>query len=322
MSNEATETPIIPVPRIDCPECNIEVDTTSAQMFSVIKCTHCDVELRVPGLFGEIYLLKEIGRGSTGTVYKGFDHNVQTPVAVKIMHKQLVKSKKHVDTFLGEAKSLKALNHINVVFMHSFGQITDQPYIVMEMIEGYRMEDLMTNKNRMNEVTLLEISVDVTKGMQAANKIGIVHGDIKPENILVDKRGTAKVVDFGLARAFHESDDEVWGTPYFIAPERALNAKEDHRSDIYSLGVTMFDALAGRPPFEGETVAEVVDARIHEAAPDLLSLCSNVTPETAAVVACMLERRPDDRYPDHKSLLADLYGALSAALRSTMMAPS
>ena len=314
-SKKQKDSIIAPVPSIECCDCGASVDLSGAELFSVMPCPGCGVELRVPGTMVGLFVLKEIGRGSTGAVYKAFDQTLQQQVALKVMHKQLGKDRRHVDTFLGEARALHGLNHPNVVAILSYGRENERPYVVMELIHGNRMEDLMDQRKSMGEIRLLEIAVDVVKGLQAANKIGVRHGDIKPENILIDDRGIAKVVDFGLARAFHEDDDEVWGTPYFIAPERARKDKEDHRADIYSLGATLFDALAGRPPFEGTGVTEVVEARLKGPAPSLLEFRKNINPETAETIARMLEMDPNRRQPDYRILLADLYAVLSTALR-------
>ena len=203
--------------------------------FSVVHCPSCGAELPVPAVLGNFVLFKTIGKGAMGAVYQGFDQTLKRHVAIKVILQTLGEDTVFVDNFIREAQALAALNHVNVVQIYSCGKEKGHPYIVMEMISGERLDDMMAKRGALNEKRVLEIALDVTNGLKAANEIGLIHGDIKPQNILIDQRGTAKVVDFGLARNVDAETDtaEIWGTPYYIAPEKARRQKEDHRADIY-----------------------------------------------------------------------------------------
>jgi serine/threonine protein kinase len=220
-----------------------------------------------------------------------------------------------VESFLREARAAAALNHPNIVQIYSCGQEKGQPYIVMELVGGGRMDQLMEDGKKVDEVRLLQVALDVAEGLKAANGANLVHGDIKPANILFDQNGTAKVVDFGLAQFVNRQQEQggIWGTPYYISPERARGGKADHRSDIYSLGATLYHALTGLPPFDGKTATDVVVARLKAPPVKILDLAPTLQPQTAAVIERMMAADPVLRYPTSASLLADLKAALQAA---------
>ncbi|MEM7391534.1 MAG: serine/threonine-protein kinase, partial [Verrucomicrobiota bacterium] len=293
--------------KVDCHGCGEEVLVDNAPMFSTVQCPSCETELPVPGLLGEYVLIAEMGSGAMGTVYQAFDQNLQRYVAIKLMHAHVGEDPNFMDNFLREARALAALNHANVAQIYTLGKEEGQPYIVMELIEGGRLDDMMKEQGPMEEHYILKVIHDVARGLDAAQEIGLIHGDVKPENILFDQRGQAKVVDFGLARRAQKGGvTQVWGTPNYIAPEKARKEKDDHRSDIYSLGATMFYALAGTPPFEGETPRDVILARLQHEAPSLAEFREDLSEKTVNIVARMLEMEPIKRYPNYQSLMADL----------------
>ena len=185
----------------------------------------------------------------------------------------------------------------------------------MELVAGGRLDQDLAKGEPLPIVRALEVGLDVSEGLRAAHEVGLVHGDIKPANILFDASGTAKVVDFGLAQFVNRQQErgEIWGTPFYIAPERARGGLADHRADVYSLGATLFHALTGKPPFDGETAADVVVARLKAEAPRLETVRPEVNARTSAVIARMLAMDPHVRYPTSASLRADLCEALEEA---------
>lgn len=263
---------------------------------------------------GAFLLLDELGRGGMGAVYRALDESLNRIVALKVMKEEFGQDKQFIANFLAEARAAAALNHPNVVQIYSTGEEYGQSFIVMEYISGGRLDEEIARGDPMDEERVLEIAIDVAAGLKAAKEIGLIHGDIKPANILFDKHGTAKVVDFGLARFLQEQQEqvpgEIWGTPYYIAPEKVRQEKVDHRADIYSLGATLYHALGARPPFEGTTSADVVLERLKKPAIGLRVIRPELQPETADVIARMLEADPFMRYPTHESLLADLHEAM------------
>ena len=306
-----------PVDKIACRKCGKHLDVSAISAFTVIKCPACSTTQTVPARFGSFLLLEQLGTGGMGAVYEAVDTVLGRHVAIKVMKQALGDDPQFVDNFLREARSAAAINHRNIVQIYSCGQEKGQPYIVMELISGGRLDQMMASGTMLDETRILEIAINAAEGLKAASDINLVHGDIKPQNILFDKEGTAKVADFGLAKFVQrrEAMGEIWGTPYYIAPEKARKQKEDFRSDIYSLGATLFHALTQKPPFDGDSATQVVVARLQEAAPSITTLRSDLHPRTAAVIARMLDADPTLRYPTYASLISDLREALAEAKR-------
>jgi len=304
------------VDKIACRKCGSHLDVSGLPSFSVVECPHCHAKQTVPAQLGQFLLLELLGTGGMGAVYQALDQALGRYVAIKVMKRSLGDDVQFVENFLREARAAAAINHRNVVQIYSCGQEKGQPYIVMELVSGGRFDEMIASGNPIEETRSLEIAIDVAEGLKAAHEIGLIHSDIKPANILFDKEGVAKVADFGLARFLKWKDEapgEIWGTPYYIAPEKARGQKVDHRSDIYSLGATLYHALGAKPPFDGQTATDVVLARLKNPAIGIRVIRPLLQPETADVVARMLEADPFMRYPTYPSLLADLREALKIA---------
>jgi serine/threonine protein kinase len=306
------------VSQLSCAKCQKLLDVSHLSPFVKIKCPGCGMEQIVPAKFGSFLLVKQLGAGGMGVIYRAIDRELGRKVAIKVMKKSLSDNIEFVNSFRHEAQAAAALNHRNVVQIYSFGQYKGQWYIVMELVDGGRLDDMIEKGKPFNERRAIEIHLEVAEGLMAASEVGLVHGDIKPANILFGKNDEAKVVDFGLARYIGEQQQGagVWGTPYYIAPEKARGKKVDFRSDIYSLGATLFHVLTGKPPFDGPTSNDVVMARLSNPAPDILDFNPEIHPETAKMVARMLERDPAMRYPSYAALLMDMRAALKAAKQS------
>lgn len=304
------------VEKIVCRGCGTTLEVSDREPLIKFPCPKCGTENFVPLRMANFLLLELLGRGGMGAVYRALDETLGRYVAIKVMRRSLAADRKFVENFLREARAAAALSHPNVVQVYSCGEWRGQLYIVMELVDGGKLDEEISKGEPMDEVRALEIALDVAEGLRAAAEIGLVHGDIKPANILFDSHGTAKVADFGLARFAHrekETGKEIWGTPYYIAPEKARGQTVDHRADIYSLGATIYHALGAKPPFEGETATDVVLARLKNPAIGLRVIRPGLQPETADVVARMLEADPFMRYPTYESLIADLREALRIA---------
>ncbi len=305
------------VQQIACPHCGAELDVGDFDVFEDIVCPACQKEIKVPGRLGSLILIEELGRGAMGCVYLAQDETLNRLVALKVMRREFGDDPKMLETLQKEAQAMATLNHPNVVQVYTFGREQHQPYFVMELLQGERLDEMMADGGIVPEVRMLEIGLDVAKGLQAAHNAGLTHGDIKPANILMDREGVGKVVDFGLARFMESGDEiEVWGTPYYIAPEKARKKGEDSRSDQYSLGATMFHALAGKPPFDGANPTKVVIASLKQETPNLMEINPEITPKTSAVIRRMMDKNPSRRYPTYASLLADLQLALDASRKA------
>lgn len=320
--SEIEETTAIQTDRVEeitCTRCQSVLDVSEFDPFSEIDCPACSQRLTIPARLGAFQLLRLLGQGGMGAIYQGVDSTLGREVAVKVMLKSLGSDTALVETFRREARMAAALNHPNVVQIYSCGQERGQPYIVMELVSGRTMEEIMEHTGPMLDALAIGIAVDVAKGLSAGFDIGLVHGDIKPRNILIDMKGTAKVVDFGLATFVDKQASDqggIWGTPYYIPPEKILKQPVDARSDIYSLGATLYHAVAGVPPFEGKTPIDVVKARLKGPPRPLADVRREVLPKTSSIIMRMLEEKPAKRYPTYLSLLGDLEDALQAAEQS------
>jgi len=303
-----------PVKQIACPHCSAELDVSEFDVFEDIVCPACQQTIKVPGRLGNFILIDELGRGAMGCVYLAQDESLGRLVALKVMRKEFGEDPKMLESLQKEAKAMATLNHRNVVSVYSFGREKGQPFFVMELLQGERLDAMMADGGIVDEVRLLEIALDVAGGLEAAGSAGLTHGDIKPANILMNDSGVAKVVDFGLARFMDpDAEIEIWGTPYYIAPEKARKKGEDSRSDQYSLGATMFHALAGKPPFNGDNPTKVVLAALREETPLLSDVNPGLCPRTVSVIRRMMDKSPNKRYPTYASLRSDLELALSEA---------
>ena len=298
-----------------CPKCGSVVDAKGAPAFSPLQCDECKVKFSAPGKLGGFVLLKELGRGQMGVTYKAFEKVLGRLVAIKVMRASLGNDPKRVKDFMAEGRALASLDHPNAVRIYSIGQEKGQPYIVMELVNGRSVGHVMSQEKQLSEARALEIATGVARALRAASEIGLIHSDVKPDNIVLDEKGRAKLVDFGIAKfgPGKLDADAAIGTPYYVAPEQVLRATVDHRTDIYSLGATLFHALAGVPPFPGTDLKTVLNARLKKPAPNIIKICRGLHLETVQVIDKMLQKDPGQRYQDYDELLKDLRKACWAA---------
>lgn len=305
-------------PVIDlCPHCGGQIDVGDEQTFAQIYCPHCGEGMRARRMFNNFELVELIGEGGMGSVFKAYDHTLGRMVALKVLRREMSGGEDERGKIEQEARVTASVNHPHVVRVYSFGEADGQFYIAMELVEKGSLDDLMGIQTRVSEAQVLEIGAQVAQGLEAAAEKGLIHRDVKPGNILFADAHTAKIVDFGLARVLEdeaEARGEIWGTPYYIAPERLNYEPEDFRSDIYSLGGTLFHAIAGRPPFEAESASLVALKQIKSQPVSLEAFAPDVAPETAYVINRMLEKNPDDRYATYGELVEHLEYARSKVL--------
>ncbi|MCL1921382.1 MAG: protein kinase [Kiritimatiellaeota bacterium] len=304
-----------PVTVATCPKCGAMLEVPEIPAFTMVQCPTCEFEFQVPAKFGSFLLLQVLGMGGMGGVYRARDEALNREVAIKVMLKSLGDDPQFVETFQREAQAAAKLNHPNIAQIYSFGQVMGQPYIAMELIPGGSLIKMMESQGQLDPAVVFHIGAQIAEGLSEAAEANLVHGDVKPENILFDAEKSAKLVDFGLAAMQSGGpNQEVWGTPYYIAPEKVRKQKADLRSDIYSLGATLYHAIAGVPPFDGDNAADVVKARFSGDPKPLRSIRGGAVPEEVeGVVKRMLSVDPAMRYPTYGSLLGDMRRFLSKA---------
>src|SRR5947199_405129 len=230
-----------------CPACSAAIDTSEAEPLTLIGCPSCGQETRVQRTFDHFEVVETLGAGGMGTVYKARDTRLDRFVALKLLRRDLSSEKDHASRFQREARIAGSVDHPNVIRIFSSGTDHGQFYVVMELVDRGSLDDLIEERKRLPEEQVLESGIQVAKGLRAAHRQGLIHRDVKPANILFIDEETMKISDFGLASAAAEraKRDEIWGTPYYVAPERLNNGPEDFRTDIYGLGAALF--LARKP---------------------------------------------------------------------------
>ena len=289
-----------------CPNCAALVDITDQEPLSKFHCPMCGTAMRANRQYNHFAIIEALGQGGMGTVYKALDRNLNRMVALKLLRRELSADENYILKLEDEARITASINHPFVVKVFTFGSDHGQYYIAMELVDKGTLDDLMQLQNRIAELQVLQVGLQVASGLQAAHERGLIHRDVKPGNILFADAHTAKITDFGLALlAEHEADarGEIWGTPYYIAPEKLNNEPEDFRSDIYSLGGTLFHAVAGRPPFEAESASLVALKHLKSRAVSLQAFAPDVSSETAYVINRMLHKDPNQRYGSYGELI-------------------
>ena len=299
------------VDRMECQSCHAQIDVSSLPAFSQAICPSCGKEVTVPGRLGNYLLLNCLGSGGMGSVYRAYDETLARIVAIKVMLKSLGDAPEFLESFRREAQAAAKLNHPNIAQIYSFGQEKGQPYIVMELVGGKHFDEMIAQPEPLDQAMVMKIGMDIADGLQLAAASNLIHGDIKPENILLDERDTAKLLDFGIASSPNAETTEIWGTPYYIAPEKLKRQRVDFRSDIYCLGGTLYHALTQHPPFEGEDAIAVVKARLEHPPEPMKTYRPDIDPEVEEIIDRMLQVEPAMRYPTYGSLLSDMRRYLS-----------
>jgi serine/threonine protein kinase len=262
--------------------------------------------------FGKFLIIRPLGRGAMGEVYLAEDEVIGRRVAIKTIRKAEAETTEARDRFLREAKAAGGLNHPNLVTLHEFGEVDGTLYLAMEFVEGEDLEALM-GAHGLSAAELLEVLAQVCEGLAYAHSKGVIHRDIKPSNIRVIREGTrlhAKVMDFGIAR-MHNSEmtgtGTLLGTFGYMAPEYIQTGKPGGPSDLFAVGVILYEALAGHRPFEGDTTATILYRVVHEEpAPLDLSVLQGISPMLSQVLRKALAKEPWARYPDGIAMAAAL----------------
>ena len=263
----------------------------------------------------------QIGAGGMSTVYRAFDMTLERRVAVKLMHREIASDSDQLERFRREARSVAQLSHPHIVGVIDAGEEDGRPYIVLEYVEGETLKERIRRMGRLPIDEAIAYAIEIARALGAAHAGAIVHRDIKPQNVLVDEEGSAKVTDFGIARSLEEdgltADGRVLGTTDYVSPEQALGHDVDGQSDIYSLGVVLYEMLSGDVPFHGENQVAVAMKHVREDIPDVQVVRPEVSARLAAVLDRMTEKDLAQRHPDAASVELDLEDALAAEASRT-----
>src|SRR5271170_7493826 len=277
---------------------------------------------------GRYRLDAEIGRGGMSTVYRAFDTVLERPVAIKLMHREIAADSDQLERFRREARSVAQLNHAHVVTVIDAGEEPSAngehpdidgdvgtPYIVLEYVEGETLKDLIRREGPLEIPQAIAYAIEIARALGAAHEHQIVHRDVKPQNVLITDEGAAKITDFGIARSLTEEAltmaGRVLGTTDYVSPEQALGQPVTGQSDLYSLGVVLFEMLTGQVPFRGSSPVAVAMKHVREDIPDVQLLRPELSAATAAVVDRAVSKDLARRYQDAASMVADLEDVLA-----------
>ncbi len=340
-----------------CPSCNAPCAIESADAGQTVNCQQCGgeftpliaAETAAPfqtavddeaaktvaspsGLVGQTLggcrIERKLGQGGMGIVFKGHHEALDIPVAVKVLAQQFAEDRPAVERFVREARAAARLKHPNIVGVLNVGEEEGQHFIIMDYVEGQSLQAILNATGFMATGKALDIIRQMAEALKIAHKNRIVHRDIKPDNILMDQEGVAKLADLGLAKrtegeAQLTQAGAALGTPYYISPEQVMDARSaDHRSDMYSLGCTLFHMVCGKVPYQGSSFYEILDKHLHAAVPDPKDANPDVPDAIAALIRRMMAKDPDERYQTPEALLGDLDKAMAGTLSTAAGRPS
>lgn len=253
-------------------------------------------------------VIEKIGTGGMADVYRAKDHRLNRFVAVKVLKNEYSEDTKFVTKFRQEAQAVACLTHPNIVAVYDVGEENSMHYIVMEFVDGITLKKYIERKGKLTVREAVGIALQIANGLEAAHSNNIVHRDIKPQNILLNKDGTAKVTDFGIAKAASSNTitASAMGSVHYISPEQARGGFSDEKSDIYSLGVTLYEMLSGLLPFTGETAVAVALAHIQEDATPLAAMDATIPHGLSNIVAKCMQKKTELRYLRAADLIADM----------------
>lgn len=268
-----------------------------------------------PGMFisDRYEIIDKVGSGGMADVYKARDQRLNRFVAIKVLKPEYSSDKSFVNKFRGEAQSAAGLSHPNIVNVYDVGDDSGLHYIVMELVEGITLKRFIERKGKLEIKEAVGIGIQIAQGMEAAHDNHIIHRDIKPQNIIISRDGKVKVTDFGIAKATTSNTitSNAMGSVHYLSPEQARGGYSDEKSDIYSLGVTLYEMLSGKVPFAGDNTVSVALLHIQGEAMPLRELDPEIPVSVEKIVQKCMQKRPERRYHSASELISDLKKAIT-----------
>lgn len=299
--------------KIACWHCGQKLDLTELEPFSKINCPSCDVEIIIPKWFDNYLLEEPGGAGGMAVVYRALDLTLDREVAIKILNSDVASEEESKRIFLHEARTAATLNHYSVLPIYTCGESEKQPYIVMQYMDGCSLDEKLDEaKGKLPITDVIRWMRDIAEGLDNARRHGIIHHDVKPANIMLDKDGNVKIGDFGIAQAIHDvSSKEVveltrfWSSPHYVSPEKVNTGKEDYMGDIYSLGATFYHLITGYTPFDSEDLKSLFKMRLESDPADPRKFRPEIPESIALLIVSMLTRSVEFR-PSYRDIIHTL----------------
>jgi serine/threonine protein kinase/dienelactone hydrolase len=303
-----------------CKNCGSKIQSINGGSLSFTKTIQTKLkDLTTGAIFAERYkILGELGKGGMGIVYKAEDTKLKRTVALKFLPPEFTRDQEAKERFIREAQAAAALDHPNICTVYEVDEFEDQAYISMAYIEGYSLRDRL-KKGQLSTEETLGIAIQIGEGLEEAHKKGIVHRDIKSANIMIDERGQAKIMDFGLAKVMGESlitkEPTTMGTVAYMSPEQTRGEAVDHRTDIWSFGVVLYEMFSGQLPFQGERETSIMYSIVHEKPPALKKINPNIPVDMERIISRALEKKPESRYSSAGEILKTLKSYQSSLMK-------
>tara|TARA_Y100001934_G_scaffold223871_1_gene267678 strand:+ start:1867 stop:3024 length:1158 start_codon:yes stop_codon:yes gene_type:complete len=320
VSSEVEETQSKPLKLVNCFKCGANIFIPGElQPLETTGCTKCDAELMMPMMLEHFELKAKIAAGGMGTVYKASDTVLERDVAIKLMQPELADDEEGLESFYAEARAVAQLNHTNIINLYQFGTYNEQLYLVMELASAGSLDRLIDEHRTVSELLVLDVGIKIASALDTALKHDLLHRDIKPGNILFNADGEPKLVDFGLAcksEAGVDYSEQIWGTPYYIAPEKLRREPETFLADMYSLAGTLYHSLTGHTPFEAPQIDDVVLAHLNTPLTPPNRVVSSISESTSEVITRAMDKAPQNRYQSYDEFIMALTAARSQLLRS------
>jgi serine/threonine protein kinase len=295
-----------------CKKCATPLPSTYDVPISVTKTLETPTRrLALGSIFAERYeILEELGKGGMGEVYRVKDEKLDEEMALKVLKPEIAADKEIIERFKNELKLARKIGHRNVCRMYDLNEEKDTPFITMEYVKGEDLKSFIRKKERLKEKEVIALTKQVCEGLVEAHRLGIIHRDLKPQNIMIHKDGDTKIMDFGIARSVEApgvtQSGVMIGTPDYISPEQAEGEEADQRSDIYALGVILYEMVTGGVPFKGDTAFSVALKHKTKLPQDPKKLNPDISENLSRLILICMEKERKRRYQTAEALLADL----------------
>ncbi len=307
-----------PLKMVTCPGCDAKTFIPSdLPPLASEPCKKCGHAIMMPMQLRQFELRSKVASGGMGTVYRAWDVTLERLVAVKLMKKEFVNDMQALESFYREARACARLNHTNIIHIYTFDEWEGERYLVMELADRGSLDARIEKLHVLPELDVLDVGIKIASALDMALKHDLLHRDIKPGNILFDADHEPKLVDFGLARKAdveQETQDMVWGTPYYVAPEKIKRDPETFLSDMYSLGATLYHAITGYVPFDATTPDEVVVAHVQTPLRPPIEVVPEISQATSDALSRSLAKNPGDRFLSYDEFIMALTAARSQLL--------